>query len=194
MDAGGHRKFHLSGLRRRRVLGAQQGPCPRGPRDSCNRAVRSRQLDSHDDPCPVVLVDGDAVHGRRLPAVPKQTADLRRHRSPRRWPRRVREPLERLDPGPHDPESQTYEIQDADWYGNRLWVSQHVGCTPAGDTAQRSCLRLLQFNTAGKYSVAQQTEFGAAGKYCFDPAMTTDGQGNLEVVFGSSSPTEYPSV
>jgi len=93
-----------------------------------------------------------------------------------------------------DTASQTYEIQDADWYGNRLWVSQHVGCTPAGDTAQRSCLRLLQFNTAGKYSVAQQIEFGAAGKYYFYPAMAIDGQGNLAVVFGFSSPTEYPSV
>lgn len=76
-----------------------------------------------------------------------------------------------------------------------LWVSANDGCTPQGDTATRSCLRLIEISIAsGTPTVSQDFDYSASGQYFFYPAIRTDGAGNLFVVFNGSSSSQYISV
>src|SRR5438876_2810961 len=84
-------------------------------------------------------------------------------------------------------------VQDAMWADNRLWLSLGVGCTPMGDNQVRSCVRLLAVDTATA-TIAQDFDIGISGKYVFYPALRTDADGNLVVVFGYSSANDYPEM
>src|SRR3989449_9423745 len=84
-------------------------------------------------------------------------------------------------------------VQDAMWADNRLWLSLGVGCTPTGDNQLRSCVRLIEVDTANG-TVAQDFDIGFSGKYVFYPALRTDAGGNLVVVFGYSSANDYPET
>lgn len=84
-------------------------------------------------------------------------------------------------------------VQDAAWYQGTLWLSLNDACTPQGDTSARSCARFIQINTATS-TVAQDFDFGAVGQYYFYPALRIDKSGNLHVVFGFSSLTDYPGI
>jgi len=82
-----------------------------------------------------------------------------------------------------------------------LWVSANDGCLPSGDTATRSCLRLINISidpTTGQpiavSPVAQDFDYSAVGQYFFYPAIRTDDTGNLFVVFNGSSSSQYISV
>src|SRR5256712_6294247 len=79
------------------------------------------------------------------------------------------------------------------WADSRLWLSLADGCTPAGDNRARSCVRLIEVDTANG-TTAQDLDVGISGKYLFYPALRTDADGNLVVVFGYSSATEYPEM
>src|SRR3989454_1984977 len=84
-------------------------------------------------------------------------------------------------------------VQDAMWADNRLWLSLGVGCTPTGDNQIRSCVRLIEVDTAN-VTIAQDFDIGISGKYVFYPALRTDANGNLVVVFGYSSASDYPEL
>src|SRR2546427_259880 len=84
-------------------------------------------------------------------------------------------------------------VQDAMWADNRLWLSLGVGCTPTGDNQLRSCVRLIEVDTANGTG-AQDFDIGFSGKYVFYPALRTDAGGNLVVVFGYSSANDYPEI
>jgi len=84
-------------------------------------------------------------------------------------------------------------VQDAMWADSRLWLSLADGCIPAGDNRVRSCVRLIEVDTANG-TTAQDFDVGISGKYLFYPALRTDADGNLVVVFGYSSATEYPEM
>jgi hypothetical protein len=83
--------------------------------------------------------------------------------------------------------------QDAIWEAGHLWVALGDACIPAGDLLTRSCIRLIDVDTP-RLTVVQDFDFGIDGGYAFYPAMRTDGDGRLTVVFGASSSTDYPSV
>ncbi len=83
-------------------------------------------------------------------------------------------------------------VQDAMWADNRLWLSLGIGCTPGGDQL-RSCVRLIEVDTANA-TIAQDFDIGISGKYVFYPALRTDADGNLIVVFGYSSGSDYPEL
>src|SRR6058998_3483471 len=83
--------------------------------------------------------------------------------------------------------------QDAMWADERLWLSLADGCIPAGDNRVRSCVRLIEVDTANG-TIVQDFDVGISGKYLFYPALRTDAAGNLVVVFGYSSATEYPEM
>ena len=91
-----------------------------------------------------------------------------------------------LDPG-------DFRVQDAVWSSGNLWLSLGDSCTPAGDTQARSCVRLIQINTTSG-TVAQDFDVGSAGQYYLYPALRMDGRGNLLVIFGYSSATDYPGL
>src|SRR5207245_377163 len=84
-------------------------------------------------------------------------------------------------------------VQDVMWADNRLLLSLGVGCTPTGDNQLRSCVRLIEVDTANG-TVAQDFDIGFSGKYVFYPALRTDAGGNLVVVFGYSSANDYPEI
>ncbi len=86
-----------------------------------------------------------------------------------------------------------FRVLDAVWSRGNLWLSLTDACTPAGDTQARSCVRLIEVN-ATTASVVQDFDVGAAGTYYLYPALRMDGRGDLLVVFGASSATEYPSL
>src|SRR3989454_198713 len=83
--------------------------------------------------------------------------------------------------------------QDAMWADERLWLSLADGCIPAGDNRVRSCVRLIEVDTVNA-TIVQDFDVGISGKYLFSPALRTDAAGNLVVVFGYSSTTEYPEM
>lgn len=82
-------------------------------------------------------------------------------------------------------------IEDAMWESNRLWLGLNDGCTPMGDSSVRSCVRLIEVDTANT-TVLQDFDLGIPGKYAFYPALRTDGDGRLFVAFGYSSSGEFP--
>ncbi|TLX92752.1 MAG: hypothetical protein E6K96_10145 [Thaumarchaeota archaeon] len=84
-------------------------------------------------------------------------------------------------------------VLDASWSNGTMWISLNDGCTPAGDSALRSCLRLIEVNTSTN-SVLQDWDAAARSNYYFYPALRADSTGDLFVVFGYSTSSAYPSV
>ena len=83
----------------------------------------------------------------------------------------------------------------ADWSQGTLWLAGDDACTPPGDTAARSCLRLLAVNANDTgASWAKELDFGAASAYAYFPAVATDPTGNLFVSFTGSGATLAPSA
>jgi len=84
-------------------------------------------------------------------------------------------------------------VEDAFWDAGRLWLALNDACVPSADVSTRSCVRLIEVDTE-TWAVAQDFDFGIAGKYVFYPTLRTDGGARLFVVFGYSSSTDYPGV
>src|SRR5438552_14225609 len=92
-----------------------------------------------------------------------------------------------------NPNQNDQRIQDAAWFQGKLWFGFNTACTPSGDTQQRACIRLSQINTSTN-ALLQDFNFSISGQYVFYPALRIDGQGNLDVIYGFSSSTIYPSL
>jgi hypothetical protein len=86
-----------------------------------------------------------------------------------------------------------HRVLRAVWFQDNLWYSLTDSCVPSGDTTSRSCARFTEISTAGHY-VAQDFDFGAAGQYYYYPAVSIDGNGNMEAIYGYSSSTIFPSL
>src|SRR5712664_3283093 len=85
-------------------------------------------------------------------------------------------------------------VESVVWESNSLWASWNDACVPSGDTATRTCLRLVQATTSGATATkTQDFDFSTNGGYYFYPAVTSF-QGQLAVSFGTSSGTVYPSA
>jgi hypothetical protein len=83
----------------------------------------------------------------------------------------------------------------ADWRSNTLWVAGNDACTPPGDTALRSCLRLVQVNATDTGATRlQDFDFGGVSAYAYFPAVATDPTGNLFVSFSGSGASLTPSA
>ena len=84
-------------------------------------------------------------------------------------------------------------VLDSVWENGKLWFSANSGCTPAGDTALRSCARVIEIATATR-SVDWDTDFGDAGSHLFYPAVRPDAAGNLVIVYGESGIAVLPQL
>jgi hypothetical protein len=85
-------------------------------------------------------------------------------------------------------------VESVVWESNSLWAAWNDACVPSGDSATRTCLRLVQATTSGATATkAQDFDFAASGQYYFYPAVTSF-QGQLAVSFGRSSSTAFPSA
>jgi len=86
-------------------------------------------------------------------------------------------------------------VQTASWFQGKLWFAMNDGCTPSGDTQPRSCIRLVQIDTTmSPPRVLQNFDFGSRGQYYFYPALAIDSNSDLELVYGFSNSTIYPSL
>src|SRR3989449_1756060 len=85
-------------------------------------------------------------------------------------------------------------VESVVWESNSLWASWNDACIPSGDSATRTCLRLVQATTSGATATkAQDFDFSASGQYYFYPAVSSS-QGQLVVSFGRSSSSIFPSA
>lgn len=84
-------------------------------------------------------------------------------------------------------------IEGAIWYQGKLWLTFNDGCFIIADTKSRSCVRLIQIDTIIN-KVIQDFDIGAIGSSLYYPAISTDGGGNLGIIFGYSSHSTYPSI
>jgi hypothetical protein len=81
-------------------------------------------------------------------------------------------------------------VLDAMWRDNKLWVSATAACNPVGDSATRSCLKLVEVNTSTN-TVVQDGLYGVSGAYLYYPALRSDAAGNLHVVYSRSSTSQF---
>lgn len=84
-------------------------------------------------------------------------------------------------------------VLDAAWQNGKIWLSLTDSCTPLGDSEARSCVRLIEVDT-GSAKVVQDFDVATSGTYYFYPALTIDGRGDLDVIFGYSSSSTYPGL
>jgi len=84
-------------------------------------------------------------------------------------------------------------IQSAVENDGTLWLGLTDGCTPPGDTLARSCVRLIELDTA-KPIVLQDFDIASNGFYYFYPALTVDSSSRLNLIFGYSSQSDYPGL
>ncbi|TMI54020.1 hypothetical protein E6H18_11290 [Candidatus Bathyarchaeota archaeon] len=85
-----------------------------------------------------------------------------------------------------------FRVQDAAWYKGKLWLGLNDNCIPAGDSTTRVCIRLVQLDTSSS-SMMQEFDYGASSKYYFLPALRIDSMGNLAMIYGYSSVSNYPT-
>lgn len=81
-------------------------------------------------------------------------------------------------------------VSDAVWSAGKMWLGFDEACLA---DAARACIRLVQIDTTAG-SILQDFDIDVAGKHVFYPGLRVDGSGNLAVVFGYSSSTDYPGV
>jgi hypothetical protein len=89
--------------------------------------------------------------------------------------------------------SEGTHVQSASWSNGVLWFAFNSGCTPAGDNQVRNCIHFDKVNTAN-LSILQDFDFGARMLYYFYPSLSIDVNGNLDVLYGYSNATTYPSL
>jgi hypothetical protein len=80
------------------------------------------------------------------------------------------------------------------WDRGVLWATGNDGCTLSGDTAERSCVKLVAVATATPAWLVRDLDAAVAGSYLYFPAVAVDSSGNMIVAFSQSSATQDPSV
>ncbi len=96
-------------------------------------------------------------------------------------------------PGGADVSTVDFRVMDASWFEGLLWMGLNDKCRPSGDTADRSCIRLIQIDTPVQ-TVTQDFDHSASGQHFFFPSLGIDNQGDLIVFYGYSSSSIHPSI
>jgi dockerin type I repeat protein len=88
-----------------------------------------------------------------------------------------------------------FRVQDAAWFMGKLWYGLDDACTPGGDTQVRACIRLTMIDTAtSPATIKQDFDFGINGQYLFYPTLKIDKNSDLDLTYGYSSSTIFPSL
>ena len=87
-------------------------------------------------------------------------------------------------------------VIDAAWALDRLWFTVNSWCRPPGDSTNRSCLRMTAFDTTvpAQPVMTQEFDHSEVGRDVFYGALSMDDRGDLGVVYGYSSETDFPSL
>jgi len=87
-----------------------------------------------------------------------------------------------------------FRVLDAAWSNGvtngSIWLGVDSACV---QNPSRDCIRLIKVNIAGP-SISQEFDFGANGKDYYYPALRVDGTGNLDLIYGFSNSSTYPSL
>jgi hypothetical protein len=75
---------------------------------------------------------------------------------------------------------------------SELWTSGGTGCTPAGDTVVRACMKVLEIGVAGPTNDLESTS-GMNGKHLFYPTLGLDANDNIAIDYSLSSAGDFPS-
>jgi hypothetical protein len=110
-------------------------------------------------------------------------------------------PMSRADPPPPADQfgsdatldSGDFRISDAVYSAGRIWLGFNEACRPAGDTATRACVRLVELDTAAG-TILQSFDLAVAGKHVFYPALRVDRHEDLAVIVAYSSESDYPGL
>lgn len=80
--------------------------------------------------------------------------------------------------------------------GGELWTSGTTGCTPTGDTAVRSCMKLLKIGVGASGLTPPtnnlDTTTGMVGKYLYYPTLAIDANNDIAIDYSLSSASDYP--
>jgi hypothetical protein len=77
--------------------------------------------------------------------------------------------------------------------GGVLYTSGGESCTPAGDNAVRSCLRLVEINLSSM-TLMQGATAGLVGTFIIDPTLGVNSSGDAVFAYSTSSSTTYADV
>jgi hypothetical protein len=83
-------------------------------------------------------------------------------------------------------------FQSAVWWGNSLWAAGNDGCTPQGDSTERSCIRLLRIGTIDAPIKETDVDIAWPGGYVMYPAVT-DAAGTVYISLSASSVKVFAS-
>jgi hypothetical protein len=75
--------------------------------------------------------------------------------------------------------------------GDTLWLAGNDGCVPKGDSVLRSCLRII---AVARSRILVDRDIGRKGTDLFYPALAPDHRGDILIVHGYSSASDYPSL
>ena len=85
-------------------------------------------------------------------------------------------------------------MQSPIWHKGKLWFALNIGCFINGDTQNRSCIRIIEFDTSTS-KVLLDFNIGHLGSSLYYPALSIDKSGdNMGIIFGYSSSNTYPSL
>jgi hypothetical protein len=105
-------------------------------------------------------------------------------------------PPSAVQPAPGPPiETDDDRLLSAAWQNGILWTVGNTSCELTGDSAFRSCLRLIQVSTSTvSPTILQNDNVSAIGDYLFYPAVSFDTAGNAYFAFTQSSAGLYPTA
>ncbi len=79
--------------------------------------------------------------------------------------------------------------------GGSIWTASNTRCQFPGASTNLTCINLVELaNVNTTPTLRQQIVFGAPGSYFYYPALRTDINNNMSVVFTQSSSNDFPSV
>ena len=86
-------------------------------------------------------------------------------------------------------------INDASWQGGVLYLAADDSCSYANDRYLETCARLIEISTSAvKSTLLGEDDIGFPNGDAYFAALRPDGHGNAIVLFGYSSPNDYPSL
>ncbi|WP_287129517.1 hypothetical protein [Candidatus Cyanaurora vandensis] len=86
-------------------------------------------------------------------------------------------------------------LLDATYRNGALWTSHTTGCTFSGTAGTFTCARLLKITGVDATpAVSQDARYGAANFYYSYPALRTDSNDNMGVVFTRVGSSEYTNL
>ncbi len=87
---------------------------------------------------------------------------------------------------------------NAVWQNGQIWAAGGTECTPAGDSAPRSCLDYVGVTASStgvvNPTVTQINNIGVTGSYLYYPALSIDSAGDVFTVFDESSGSTFPTI